>query len=99
MGLSSWASTSRPGSARSGFPIRRSSSRVWQPRARAFAPPVRLTIDDAEVNGAAVVVAQVHECDRPAKPCRVAATGTAYLRGYDGDERNPARTRRITVAG
>jgi ATP-dependent DNA helicase RecG len=54
-------------------------------KARAFTPPVRLTIDDAEVDGAAIVVAQVHECDRSAKPCRVTATGTAYLRGYDGD--------------
>ncbi|WP_232295199.1 ATP-binding protein [Parafrankia sp. EUN1f] len=54
-------------------------------KARAFTPPVRLTIDDAEVDGTAVIVAQVHECDRSAKPCRVAATGTAYLRGYDGD--------------
>ncbi|WP_239339431.1 helix-turn-helix domain-containing protein [Frankia sp. CiP3] len=54
-------------------------------RARAFTPPVRLTIDDGEVDGAAVVVAQVHECDRSTKPCRVTATGRAYLRGYDGD--------------
>lgn len=54
-------------------------------RARAFTPPVRLTIDDGEVDGATVVVAQVHECDRSTKPCRVTATGRAYLRGYDGD--------------
>jgi ATP-dependent DNA helicase RecG len=32
-----------------------------------------------------VIVALVHECDPPAKPCRVASTGKAYLRGYDGD--------------
>ncbi|MBL7492545.1 putative DNA binding domain-containing protein [Frankia sp. AgB1.9] len=54
-------------------------------KARAFTPPVRLTIDDAEVDGAPVIVAQVHECDRSTKPCRVTATGTAYLRAYDGD--------------
>ncbi|HET8661596.1 MAG TPA: ATP-binding protein [Micromonosporaceae bacterium] len=30
-------------------------------------------------------MAHVHECDPSAKPCRVTATGTAYLRGYDGD--------------
>ncbi|WP_236701496.1 MULTISPECIES: ATP-binding protein [Frankia] len=54
-------------------------------RARAFTPPVRLTIEDGEVDGAAVVVAQVQECDRSTKPCRVTATGRAYLRGYDGD--------------
>ncbi|WP_261575466.1 ATP-binding protein [Frankia gtarii] len=54
-------------------------------KARAFTPPVRLTIDDGVVDGAPIVVARVHECDRSAKPCRVTATGTAYLRGYDGD--------------
>ncbi|KJE21463.1 putative transcriptional regulator with HTH domain [Frankia torreyi] len=54
-------------------------------KARAFTPPVRLTVDDGEVDGAAVVVARVHECDRSSKPCRVTATGTAYLRSYDGD--------------
>ncbi len=32
-----------------------------------------------------VVVAHVHECDQSLKPCRVASTGKAYLRGYDGD--------------
>ncbi len=35
--------------------------------------------DTTEVDGVAVVVARVHECDRSAKPCRVNATGTAYL--------------------
>ncbi len=54
-------------------------------KARAFTPPVRLTIDDATADGEPVVVARVHECDRSAKPCRVTATGTSYLRGYDGD--------------
>ncbi len=29
--------------------------------------------------------ATVHECDLSVKPCRVASTGAAYLRGYDGD--------------
>jgi ATP-dependent DNA helicase RecG len=32
-----------------------------------------------------VIVAGVHEYDPSAKSCRVTATGTAYLRGYDGD--------------
>ncbi len=31
------------------------------------------------------MAARVHECDPSAKPCRVAATGKAYLRSYDGD--------------
>ncbi|GAB2979106.1 ATP-binding protein [Streptomyces pseudoechinosporeus] len=54
-------------------------------KARSFTPPVRLTISDAEADGQPVVVAQVHECDPSAKPCRIAASGASYLRGYDGD--------------
>jgi ATP-dependent DNA helicase RecG len=54
-------------------------------KARAITPPVRLSIDDGLVDGQPVIVARVHECDPSAKPCRVTATGIAYLRGYDGD--------------
>ena len=54
-------------------------------KARSFTPPVQLSISDGVVDGEPVVVARVHECDQSAKPCRVTATGTAYLRGYDGD--------------
>lgn len=54
-------------------------------KARGFIPPVRLDIQDGTVDGATVVVAQVSECDRSAKPCRVANSGKAYIRGYDGD--------------
>ena len=54
-------------------------------KARGFIPPVRLDIEDGVVDGSAVVVAQVSECDRSAKPCRVASTGKSYIRGYDGD--------------
>ncbi|MEU7990183.1 ATP-binding protein [Streptosporangium canum] len=54
-------------------------------KARSFTPPVRLTIDDATVDGSPVIVAKVHECDCSAKPCRVTATGASYVRGYDGD--------------
>ncbi|MFJ4658298.1 ATP-binding protein [Nocardia sp. NPDC088792] len=54
-------------------------------KARAFTPPVQLTIEDSTVDGEPVVVATVHECTPSAKPCRVNATGAAYLRGYDGD--------------
>jgi ATP-dependent DNA helicase RecG len=54
-------------------------------RARGFEPPVVVDIGDGTVDGAAVIVALVHECDPSAKPCRVASSGKAYLRGYDGD--------------
>ena len=54
-------------------------------KARSYTPPVRLTIADGLVDEHPVVVAQVHECDPSAKPCRVTATGAGYLRSYDGD--------------
>jgi ATP-dependent DNA helicase RecG len=54
-------------------------------KARSYIPPVRLTISGETYAGHPVVVARVHECDISAKPCRVASTGTAYLRGYAGD--------------
>lgn len=54
-------------------------------KARAYRPPVRLHVADATVDGHPVVCATVHECDPSAKPCEVASTGTAYLRGHDGD--------------
>lgn len=54
-------------------------------KARSFLPPVRLTISSETYAGHPIVVARVHECDLSAKPCCVASTGAAYLRGYDGD--------------
>jgi ATP-dependent DNA helicase RecG len=54
-------------------------------KARAYTPPIHLTVTDGVVDGSPVVVARVHECDPSAKPCRVTASGTAYMRGYDGD--------------
>jgi ATP-dependent DNA helicase RecG len=54
-------------------------------KARSYVPPVRLTITEQTYSGHPIVVARVHECDSSAKPCRVASTGAAYLRGYDGD--------------
>ncbi|NGN64385.1 transcriptional regulator [Streptomyces sp. A7024] len=53
--------------------------------ADAFSPPIRLTVEDAEVDGSPVLAATVHECERPAKPCRLAASGAAYMRGYECD--------------
>ena len=42
-------------------------------------------IGDGTVDGAPVIVPLVRECDPSAKQSRVAASGKAYLRGYDGD--------------
>jgi ATP-dependent DNA helicase RecG len=54
-------------------------------KARAFVPPVQLSIGDGLVDDIPVIVARVRECDRSAKPCRIASTGKAYLRVHDGD--------------
>lgn len=56
-------------------------------KARSFSPPVRLTIEDGVIDGAPVIIAQVHECDSSAKPCHIASSGESYLRGYNGDYR------------
>ncbi|WP_220447608.1 ATP-binding protein [Nonomuraea diastatica] len=53
-------------------------------KARSFSPPVQLTISEAEVDGVTVIVAKVHGCDPSAKPCRITASGTAYVRGSTG---------------
>lgn len=52
--------------------------------ARSCTPPVVVDITDGVVEGQPVVVAQVRECARSAKPCR-AGSGQAYLRAHDGD--------------
>ncbi|TDU06640.1 ATP-dependent DNA helicase RecG [Streptomyces sp. 846.5] len=48
-------------------------------------PPVAVELNDLDVDGARIVVAQVHEVAAAVKPCRVRRTGRAYLRAYDGD--------------
>ena len=52
--------------------------------ARSCTPPVVIEIADGVVEGQPVVVAQVRECARSAKPCRT-GSGQAYLRAYDGN--------------
>jgi len=54
-------------------------------KARAYTPPVTITIRDGTVDGSTVVVARVAECPAAFKPCRVTSTGKAYGRSYDGD--------------
>lgn len=52
---------------------------------QGLVPPMVLALHDAEVDGQRVVVADVPECPPASKPCAVAGSGRAYLRGYDGD--------------
>ncbi|WP_051162768.1 ATP-binding protein [Nocardia brevicatena] len=77
----------RDGFRPTGWPDPQKLKQGLAQRARSFTPPVQLTIDDATIDGKPVVAAVVHECAPSAKPCRVDATGAAYLRGYDGDFR------------
>ncbi|WP_313555475.1 ATP-binding protein [Miniimonas arenae] len=53
----------------------------------AVRPPLRVTFEDAPVDGQTVVIARVAELRSSDKPCIVTATGRAYLRSYDGDYR------------
>jgi ATP-dependent DNA helicase RecG len=50
----------------------------------ALEPPVRVESEAVEFEGRTVVVAEVREAARSAKPVRVKRTGRAYLRQYDG---------------
>lgn len=52
---------------------------------QGLVPPLVVVMHDAEVDGQRVVVADVPECPPTAKPCTVAGSGRAYVRGYDGD--------------
>ncbi|RMI12880.1 ATP-binding protein [Cellulomonas triticagri] len=56
-------------------------------KARALHPPLTLTFRQVELDGHPVVIARVPECPPSAKPARVAATGEAWLRSWDGDHR------------
>lgn len=52
---------------------------------RACEPPVRLKFVDAKSDGLPVVIAEVAATAPSAKPCRVRATGQAWIRSWDGD--------------
>lgn len=53
-------------------------------KARSLSPPVTLSFEDAVVDGSPVIVAEVPECAPSAKPCRVAASGQAWIRLWVG---------------
>lgn len=54
-------------------------------QARALAPPAVVSVEPVAFEGHTLVVAVVQECDPAAKPCRVRASGKAYIRSHDGD--------------
>lgn len=51
----------------------------------AVHPPLTVATETFRLDGADLVVATVNELPGSVKPCRVTATGRAYLRSYDGD--------------
>lgn len=52
---------------------------------QGLVPPLAIDLHDAKVDGQRVVVADVPECPPAHKPCAVAGSGKAYIRGHDGD--------------
>ena len=52
---------------------------------QALDPPVTLTTSVYDFENARVVVAEIDEAPASHKPCRLKASGKAYLRAYDGD--------------
>jgi ATP-dependent DNA helicase RecG len=52
---------------------------------QAIDPPLNVSVNVESFEGADLVVAEVHEVDASAKPCRVKRSGKAYLRFADGD--------------
>ena len=54
---------------------------------QGFDPPIQIEIGIENVDGKPVVLGRVGETPRSAKPCRLVATGEAYMRFWDGDYR------------
>ncbi|MBL0885888.1 ATP-binding protein [Myceligenerans indicum] len=52
---------------------------------RAVAPPLHVSFTTGQVDGSTIVLARVRELPSTDKPCEVTASGSAYLRSYDGD--------------
>lgn len=52
---------------------------------QSIQPPAHVVVGTHVVDGARLVVAEVIEAPASMKPLRVATTGKAYLRAYDGD--------------
>lgn len=52
--------------------------------ARRCNPPVVVDLADGDVESSPVVIAEVRECAKSAKPCRT-RSGQAFLRAHDGD--------------
>ena len=53
----------------------------------AFDPPITIQLDQAVIDGEAVIVGTVDELDQSQKPCRVLGSQHrgVWIRGWDGD--------------
>lgn len=52
---------------------------------KGLEPPLLPEVEVARFEGGQVVIARIPELAPSLKPCRIRATGKAYVRGYDGD--------------
>lgn len=52
---------------------------------QALDPPITFEAEQVPFEGSTLVVARIDELPSSAKPCRVGASGKAYLRAHDGD--------------
>ncbi|TXR55092.1 transcriptional regulator [Quadrisphaera setariae] len=66
---------------------------------RKVDPPATFTSEAVDFEGHRLVVARVHEVSSAHKPCRVKASGRAYLRSYDGDYPLSAVEEQALLAG
>lgn len=67
------------------FDVSQAKSRLASLARQGVQPPVTFDSYDVEFEGSYIVVADIHELPSSGKPCRVASSGKAYLRAYDGD--------------
>jgi len=51
---------------------------------KSLDPPAHVAISTEEIDGSRIVIAEITELSPSQKPCRVRATGRAYLRSHDG---------------
>lgn len=51
----------------------------------SITPPLTISVDSIDFEGAEIVIASINELPASAKPCRAKSTNRAYLRSYDGD--------------
>lgn len=67
------------------YDVADAQSRLAALARQAIEPPVTIHTASCVYEGVRVVMARIAEASAASKPCRVRASGKAYLRAYDGD--------------